>query len=465
MALFALAVMFAATGCDSCEKESESVAAPLPEPGSAASEVLATEIGNGIALHNSLAPTDAKWGKVFVYGDESAVIVGKTLNDAISLRTTDGGRTWSSLRAKAGQWTEWGVGADGSVILATGTRVKQKPPPGRSAAVDNGSFWFAASSAKELRGPSQLFGAELHAGYQLSEGFSAPVVLNSQTGSLVIDRGRSPMIAYGTPAGQKQHDLVSPPSGNVVRAPYGRPAQMLTVSGGIEVRPWPKAGAKADIAVRIPNYSAGRNALNQLNRGPGCEFGNWSFQRVADSPSSAHLIGVSDTRSFSIKLPKGDEQRIGCSDQAVVVETVRPLEKKANVPGIAKPPPIPTLVRCSFDGKCAEPTGQPFELWNEKHERVIRAVPTATGLVAVMTARTPNRWGVYVGQSTNGGKSFELPRTVGEGTTDRGSYEVGAVVRLKKRVLILVSGDVGGTTRRGWFVLASDNDGNLWGPP
>ena len=87
------------------------------------------------------------------------------------------------------------------------------------------------------------------------------------------------------------------------------------------------------------------------------------------------------------------------------------------------------------------------------------------GVVAVMRATAGARWGLYLGQSSDAGENFELPRKIGEGATDRGYFELGALIRFDERILMLLSADVTGTTRRGWYVLASDDGGTHWGPP
>jgi len=109
---------------------------------------------------------------------------------------------------------------------------------------------------------------------------------------------------------------------------------------------------------------------------------------------------------------------------------------------------------------------QPFRIWTQEHTREIVAVPTSQGVLAVMSARAgERRWGLYLAQSLDGGKTFELAQTIGEGTTDRGHFVLGALASLPKRTLLLISAEVTGTTRRGWYVLASDDGGENWGPP
>jgi len=71
----------------------------------------------------------------------------------------------------------------------------------------------------------------------------------------------------------------------------------------------------------------------------------------------------------------------------------------------------------------------------------------------------------YYAQSTDGGKFYERARVIGEGTGERGRVRFGALVTMGKRTLILVSADVTGTSRRGFYTIVSDDDGATWNPP
>ena len=82
----------------------------------------------------------------------------------------------------------------------------------------------------------------------------------------------------------------------------------------------------------------------------------------------------------------------------------------------------------------------------------------------MLTARAGERWGLYLGQSPDGGV-WERARVIGEGTGDRGRIELGAMMSFGKRLVILLSAGVTGTSRRGWFLIASDDGGANWGVP
>jgi hypothetical protein len=229
---------------------------------------------------------------------------------------------------------------------------------------------------------------------------------------------------------------------------------MLSVKGGaVMVRPWPAPGEAPAVPSPVPGLRADPSVLRQLGDGPTCEAGSWSFQRIVQPPSTATLVGIAPNRAFAVKLPRGDAALLGCSSEAVVLL------------GSEEKTGAPLLLRCTLDGKCSTPKSPPFRIWPETHDRSVRAVPTGQGVVATLGARAGARWGLYLGQSLDGGQLFELPRVIGEGTSERGIFELGALLALPKRSLLLVSADVTGTTRRGWYALASDDGGTNWGPP
>jgi hypothetical protein len=81
-----------------------------------------------------------------------------------------------------------------------------------------------------------------------------------------------------------------------------------------------------------------------------------------------------------------------------------------------------------------------------------------------MQQRAGDRWGVYLAQS-NDSTIFEQTRVVGEGTGDRGRLELGAFAPMGNRVLLILSSDITGTSRRSWYVTATDDGGANWNTP
>ncbi len=154
---------------------------------------------------------------------------------------------------------------------------------------------------------------------------------------------------------------------------------------------------------------------------------------------------------------------VGCGAGRVVVETVAP---KTGAPSTwATQPDVPTMVACDLAGKCVTPQNAPFRLWPEPHKRDIAMASVERGVIGVMTARAGDRWGLYLAQGPGDGALYERMRVIGEGQGDRGRIELGALVSLGTRTLLLISADVTGTSRRGWFVMVSDDGGTNWNPP
>jgi hypothetical protein len=454
-----LAALASCDGCSSCKKDTEPEPIPLPpQPGGASQDIVNTRVGTGLGLGSSIAPTSTQWERVFVVDDKTAVVVGRSLDEAIALRTTDGGRSWDALKTKPGNFASWGVGADGSAALVGGDRKKVKLGKGQLAPVIKADIWFAPEG-RSLSESAPLFpNDDKLKNVSIERGFAMPAVLSGELASVVGDQQRSSVVVYGAPGGQPQPDPVKGDRNKIVMAPFGRPPQMLTEARGtINVQPWPKPGEKVQTGTAITGLGRVAGAYEQLSSGPSCEFTGWSFSRIASSASNAWIIGVSKEKSFSFKAPNGEATTIGCGHDAVVVETVmvKKDEKKT----------VPQLLRCTFDGKCSAPQNQPFDIWPEKHDRKIVSTATKQGIVAVMKARSGARWGLYLATSMDGGKTFDLPRGIGEGGTDRGFFEIGALIGFEDRVVILLSADVTGTRRRGWYVLASEDGGQSWREP
>jgi len=441
-------------GCGKKKPEPETIAAPAP--GGASLEMVATGIGMGVALEASLAPTSTQWQRAFVLDENRAIIVGRSLDVAIALRTEDGGRSWVSLKGEAAASIGWSVTAEGALVLASGRRAKPSAKD-KTGPIDGVKMYFAGPQATDPTGPITLFPAEgLLKTATVPPGPFGPIALSGELGGMLVTLGpRKLAMAYCAPAGKPAPEPGLWTIGeDAVAVPYGRPPSLLTVKGAsLFVRPWPKPGEPVPVATPIPGFIADRDSARQLGEGPSCDAGEWSFQRVTQAPSASWLVGISPTRSFAVKLPAGNSALLGCSADAVVLQSE---EEKTGVP---------QLIRCGLDGKCVSPKSPPFRVWPEKSDRQIRAVPTAQGVVGVLSARAGARWGLYLAQSSDPGGLYELPRAIGEGSSERGVLESGVLVALPKRVLLLVTADVTGTTRRGWYVLASGDGGTNWGPP
>jgi hypothetical protein len=182
-------------GCDK-EDETEPVSA-APPPGGGPADVLPTDVGNGLGLPTHLAPTSAKWEQVVVVDENTAIVAGRSLDEAIALRTTDGGKNWTSLRSDGDQWSRWGVGDDGAVVLASGKLGKSA---GSDKPIVEGRIQFAPLD-EPLSEPTKFFPGEGPlSGASIADGSATPVALDSESTTAVgalARSGRSTRISTG----------------------------------------------------------------------------------------------------------------------------------------------------------------------------------------------------------------------------------------------------------------------------
>lgn len=461
----ALTLVALASGCKKKDDKPEEV--PVPARNAATLDVVSTEIGSGLALRADAAPTSVRWERTVVLDDDRAVLLGREHDQVWMLRTADRGRTWTSATADVKGWSAWGIAPSGGLALVSGDPTRPAAAAGRSVAgaappkpgpIAAATFWLAGATDRSLDGPRVFFPDDGKlGGVVVPTALAAPAAFEDGIG-LLAERNKLPTIAYAARAGTPPDPLVLDKQA-YVPVPYGRPPSLLSVTrSAVELRPFPRPGESLGGATALPNYRVDGATFAQLSEGPSCEAGAFAFRRLRGAPP--WLVGVSGERALAFKLPPSEVARLGCATNAVVTETTvldpSDAEKKRKVP---------QLVRCTLDGTCAEPKAPPFAIWSEKHDREIWSVPTSGGLVAVMRARTGGRWGLYLGQSTDEGATFELPRTIGEGNDTTAALDFGALLRFSNRLVLLISANVGSTGRRGWYALASDDEGNHWGPP
>jgi hypothetical protein len=104
--------------------------------------------------------------------------------------------------------------------------------------------------------------------------------------------------------------------------------------------------------------------------------------------------------------------------------------------------------------------------WPEQHDRELFTSLTTEGVIALQAVKTKSKWAVFVSESTDGGKLFNLQRPVGEGVGNpEDGYEVGSMFSLGDRTLLLLSAKISKTTRRSWYAIATDNGGSTWSYP
>lgn len=453
-----------ASGCDKKKDEIPPIPAP-PPPGQASRDELSTSLGQAKGLDGSLAPTSVKWTRAFVLDDKRAVLTGEVVSETIALFTDDAGINWRSFRSEREAWSSWSLGMDGTVVLAVGSR--DGAPKPNTARVEGARVAFATFDTPSLAVATPLFPTPKGPVTGLLQTVSAvPALLGPDSVALVAEDARKLVLLYGgKPGVDAVAPLKLPPGEKVAPVPYGRPPVMLSIKGrDVLTRPFPAAGKPLDKPQKVPGLATAQTRLLELSTPPLCETGAWSFQRVTAGPKRLQLLGISAKKTVVFALPDATvpTTAIGCGADRVVVEAV---QAKTGPPALqAEQPDVPVLVTCNLAGKCTAPKNAPFRVWPGPQKREIAMAPTAGGTLGVMSVRAGDRWGLYLGQSPDG-TTFERQRVIGEGTGDRGRIELGALLSFGKRALLLISADVTGTSRRGWFVLVSDDGGTSWNPP
>ncbi len=453
------------TGCSSCGKKGEETPVPPPPTrGAATSDEFSNGLGQARGLAEELAPTSAKWRRVFALDDKRLILAGDTPDLAIALLTDDGGRTWNAVKGPRDAWCTWSALIDGSLALGTGAR---DGAANGFATIEGGRIALTSIDSPVLTTPTPFFPTPKGPAKGLFAIDSGVLALLAPDSAAIVAEPapKKPSIFYAGKPGAEAVDQLKLPAGEkFIPVPYGRPPMLLSIKGkDLFQRPFPMAGKPLDKPVKVAGITATPALLGELSAPPACESGAYSFQRIKQG-KRIHLLGVSNEKIVSFPLPEATmpTTKIGCGAGKVVIETI---QEKTGVPATwDSQPDIPMLVTCDLAGKCTAPQNPAFRIWPEKHEREIVSAPTQGGTLGVLTAHAGNRWGVYLAQS-NEGAIFDRPRVIGEGNGDRGQIEVGAFASLGKRALILISGDVTGTSRRGWFVMVSDDGGVTWNPP
>jgi len=288
-------------------------------------------------------------------------------------------------------------------------------------------------------------------------------LLDRETASFVVEPSPKKFVArYVAPPGVDPPAELALPKGEAfVPYPLGRPVRLASVKGReLLMRKWPEPGKPVDKPEPIATIKTTPSLVAELSQPPACETQAAAYFKITQPPSKQNpakdylFVALADRFALTpLPAAVAKETRIGCGDTKFVAEA--PNQDKQSI----------DILLCDLEGKCETPTRPVFKPWLEKHSRDILAVPTATGAAAVMSAQAGEKWGLYYAQSTDGGKFYERARVVGEGTGARGRVDFEALVSLGKRTLLLVSADVTGTSRRGLYVIVSDDDGATWNPP
>jgi hypothetical protein len=358
------------------------------------------------------------------------------------------------------------VGLDGTIVLGAGGREGASSPT--AAMLGAAHLAFATFEATSLTAPTPLFPTLKGPVQGLLQTESAvPAVLAPGSAALIAEESprKSFMFYGGKPGSDAVAPLMLPAGEKIVPVPYGRPPTLLSITGrDLALRPFPAAGKPLDKPVKMTGVAMTPALLGELSTSPACDSGGWSFQRIKQ-PKTLVILGIAQGKKVALAMPEATvpTTKVGCGAGRVVVEAVA---AKSGAPATwASQPDVPTLISCDLAGKCVTPKNHPFRLWPEAHKREIVTPSTEKGILGVLTARAGDRWGLYLAQGPGDGSVYERQRVIGEGTTDRGRIELGALVSLGQRALLLLSADVTGTSRRGWFVMVSDDGGTNWSAP
>ena len=464
----------ASSGCKKDKKE-DPIGVPPPR-GAASSDELSTSLGQARALRSELVPTSTKWRRSFVLDDKRAVLVGEVVNETIAMVTENAGRTWRALRLERDGWSTWSVGADGSAAVVIGTRAPAKPsndprsaatPAAAPAMEEPVRVAFAAFDAQQLSALSPLIipKRKPNASHPVD---LIPAVIAPDRAALVMEEApRRWMLAYaGLPGMEEVPPTRLPPAEQALPTPYGRPPMLMTVRGrDLLTRPIPEPKQPLAKPEKVAGLVMTPPVIAQLSAAPACEMQGWSLQGVPQAKPTVLAVSRDKIATFTLPAKATPSGAFGCASGRVAVEIEDPTPIDASDPTAKTKNRVSTLALCDLEGACTVPQKAPFRPWVEPHERTMAAAPTAQGAVAVLTSRSATRWGLYLSQSVEGGKVYEVPRVIGEGLGDRGRIELGAILSFGDRVLLLLEADVTGTSRRGWYVTASDDGGLTWGVP
>lgn len=439
-----------------CGKKKEAPIEVAPPRGAASTDELSIGLGQARGLAEGLASTSTKWGRVIALDDKRAIVMGELATEVVALVTNDAGKSWRSLRHEHEAWAGWAAAADGSIVLVSGARGGAAAASGGT--IESGHLLFAAFDAVYFTAPTPFFAQEKGPAKGLLQGEAAiPALLGPDVAGLVADESpRSRVVFYGGKPGAEPVPRVALPAAEkVVPTAYGRPPMLLSIKGkDLLVRPFPEPGKPLEKPEKVPGVLVTPTLAAELALAPACETAEWSFQRIKQPPAKLAVLGVSAARRVLVPLPDValKNTTVGCGAGKIVVQMANPKTKAVE------------LSTCDLEGTCTVPMNDPFRDWPEAHEHEIQAVGLDNAVLGVLSEHVGARWGLYLAASADGA-TWERPRVIGEGTGDRGRVELGALIPFGKRVVLLVSADVTGTSRRGWFTIASEDGGINWGPP
>ncbi|MEJ7733757.1 MAG: hypothetical protein WKG00_31750, partial [Polyangiaceae bacterium] len=268
----------------------------------------------------------------------------------------------------------------------------------------------------------------------------------------------------GSPSAPPSPPLPLPAAEKPLPGVYGRPAQVASLRGRqLVIRPVPLPGQALTEPVVVEGFVPAPSLPRDVSGAPVCRAGKWTHRLVAQpggrdfvlsiSPDKAGAIPIATPRAGKVSQATTPDapRAFGCGGDSVSVE----------IRGGGEGRPL----TCTLGAECLAPDEPPFRPWANAHARRMHVVPTPRGVIAAVTRSEGSRWGAWLAQSVDAGKTWQLPRVIAEGDVERGRVEVGMLGALGGRALLLLRGDISGTTQRAWFVLVSDDGGATWAAP
>lgn len=452
--------LLAALCAISCKGKQDDKPLSVPPPiGAANEDELTTPLGRARGLESSLVASSAVFERATVTGPSSAALFGATETEYVALVTDDGAKSFRALRGPKKDWASFAAGPDRSIALAHASRAE--PPKAKSLQLFTaGSVQFSDETFTSFEAPIGWSDAEVVA---TGGKPAAPTLFirgafanfGGKKGALVYeDEKRRGALRFVGPGGQTGPTLGIPAGERIVSMPYGSPPALLTVRGAALLhRPMPARDEPLANPQQVAGLSVSAAAEVELAKPP-CEAGGMGMRVVPQPGGKATAFLASSAKVSSIVLPPRQRYApdIGCGERAFVVH---------HVDGQGY---FPTL--CDWAGACKTSSTPAFRIWQVPHAMQLWSVPTSKGGAIAFSRSSAEKWEVAISISIDGFKTFDLPRVIGEGTIERGKVELGGLFSLAgERLVLLISADVTGTTRRGWYVIVSEDGGLTWSPP
>lgn len=468
----AAALVVVALGCSSKPKD-DADAGP-PKEGNSNTRELMTKIGQGKAPQQKnkdvhLPGTSLQFTFTLPQDDQNGMVAGVGPTEAAVLRTDEAGRSWTTylVDIDASQTVSFAAGADRSFVIGLAKRQVPKKPLGKGEIPPFDSLQLIFSDGDKLAAVSNVLPLKDKPTWIIPKGIAQQAVLDrgadgaveSAVSSFVVEAGaKSWMIAYGVPATAGIPAPVPIPNGETpVFAPYGRPPVLLTLTAKeLVARPWPKPGEALEKPAPIAGVEVTKELQDELSKGAECEYRGWSWRRITQPKGRILVLGVSKAKQVAFEIPASTSmnQPIGCDEEHVVVEAMDPVS------------PGPAVVICGANSGCQAPQNHAFAPpWKDPHDRVVGFAMTKQGAVVIQTMSSPVQWTFLLTDSLNMGKTFVQEREVLQGKGTRGRMIFGTMLGFGDRTVMLNTAAVTGTAANQWYVLASDNAGEAWGPP